>query len=48
MAPIIVPNAGNFSSGRDAREIIGPLTEMSMKEIFALTRMTGDLVKVIE
>ena len=28
-------------------EIIGPLTEMSMKELLAFTRMTGDLVKAI-
>ena len=28
-------------------EIIGPLTEMSMKELLAFTIMTGDLVKTI-
>ena len=27
--------------------IIGPLTEMSIKELLASTRMTGDLVKTI-
>lgn len=28
-------------------DIIGPLTKMSMKELLAFTRMTGDLVKAI-
>jgi enoyl-CoA hydratase/carnithine racemase len=28
-------------------EIIGPLTEMNMKELLAFTRMTGDLVKAM-
>lgn len=40
-------NGGNFSSGGDVHEIIGPLTKMSMKELLAFTRMTGDLVKAI-
>lgn len=38
---------GNFSSGGDVHEIIGPLTEMTMKELLQFTRMTGDLVKAI-
>jgi len=38
---------GNFCSGGDVHEIIGPLTEMSMKELLAFTRMTGDLVKAM-
>jgi enoyl-CoA hydratase/carnithine racemase len=38
---------GNFSSGGDVREIIGPLTEMSMPELLRFTRMTGDLVKAM-
>lgn len=40
-------NGGNFSSGGDVHDIIGPLTRMSMKELLAFTRMTGDLVKAI-
>ena len=35
---------GNFSSGGDVHEIIGPLTKMSAPELLAFTRMTGDLV----
>lgn len=38
---------GNFSSGGDVHEIIGPLTEMAMPELLAFTRMTGDLVKAM-
>ncbi|GIX15541.1 MAG: hypothetical protein KatS3mg118_3500 [Paracoccaceae bacterium] len=41
------PNGGNFCSGGDVHEIIGPLTRMSMKELLAFTRMTGDLVKAM-
>ncbi len=40
-------NGGNFSSGGDVHDIIGPLTRMSMKELLNFTRMTGDLVKAI-
>ena len=46
-AVILLPNGGNFSSGGDVHEIIGPLTEMSMKELLSFTRMTGDLVKAM-
>jgi enoyl-CoA hydratase/carnithine racemase len=38
---------GNFCSGGDVLEIIGPLTEQGMKGLLAFTRMTGDLVKAI-
>lgn len=38
---------GNFCSGGDVHEIIGPLTEMDMKQLLAFTRMTGDLVKAM-
>jgi len=44
---VILPNGGNFSSGGDVHDIIGPLTKMSMKELLAFTRMTGDLVKAM-
>jgi len=46
-AVIFASNGGNFSSGGDVHEIIGPLTKMTMKELLAFTRMTGDLVKAI-
>ena len=38
---------GNFCSGGDVHEIIGPLTEMTMPELLDFTRMTGDLVKAM-
>tara|TARA_B110001454_G_scaffold187632_1_gene185120 strand:+ start:527 stop:1327 length:801 start_codon:yes stop_codon:yes gene_type:complete len=46
-AVIFAPNGGNFSSGGDVHDIIGPLTKMTMKELLAFTRMTGDLVKAM-
>ncbi|MDH5344900.1 MAG: enoyl-CoA hydratase family protein [Gammaproteobacteria bacterium] len=36
---------GNFCSGGDVHEIIGPLTEMDVAGLLAFTRMTGSLVK---
>ena len=44
---IFASNGGNFSSGGDVHDIIGPLTRMNMKELLTFTRMTGDLVKAI-
>jgi enoyl-CoA hydratase/carnithine racemase len=38
---------GNFCSGGDVHEIIGPLTRMAMPELLDFTRMTGDLVRAI-
>ncbi|WP_336096498.1 enoyl-CoA hydratase family protein [Roseovarius sp. CH_XMU1461] len=46
-AVVFASNGGNFSSGGDVHDIIGPLTKMSMKELLAFTRMTGDLVKAM-
>ena len=46
-AVIFAPTGGNFSSGGDVHDIIGPLTKMSMKELMRFTRMTGDLVKAM-
>ncbi len=46
-AVVFSSNGGNFSSGGDVHDIIGPLTKMSMKELLTFTRMTGDLVKAI-
>ncbi len=37
-------NGGNFCSGGDVHEIIGPLIGLPMKDLLAFTRMTGDLV----
>jgi enoyl-CoA hydratase/carnithine racemase len=44
---ILGPNGGNFCSGGDVHDIIGPLVGMEMKELLAFTRMTGDLVKAM-
>jgi enoyl-CoA hydratase/carnithine racemase len=38
---------GNFCSGGDVHEIIGPLTTLDMPDLLRFTRMTGDLVKAI-
>jgi enoyl-CoA hydratase/carnithine racemase len=46
-AIVFLPNGGNFCSGGDVHDIIGPLVGMSMKELLAFTRMTGDLVKAM-
>ena len=40
-------NGGNFCSGGDVHDIIGPLVKMDMKVLLAFTRMTGDLVKAM-
>ncbi|MFT5706959.1 MAG: enoyl-CoA hydratase/carnithine racemase, partial [Oceanospirillaceae bacterium] len=44
---VISANGGNFCSGGDVHEIIGPLVAMQMKELLKFTRMTGDLVKAM-
>jgi enoyl-CoA hydratase/carnithine racemase len=46
-AVVITGAGGNFCSGGDVHEIIGPLTRMTMPELLAFTRMTGDLVKAM-
>jgi enoyl-CoA hydratase/carnithine racemase len=46
-AVVIAGERGNFCSGGDVRDIIGPLTEMDMPGLLRFTRMTGDLVKAI-
>jgi enoyl-CoA hydratase/carnithine racemase len=46
-AVVITGSEGNFCSGGDVRDIIGPLTEMDMSGLLRFTRMTGDLVKAI-
>jgi enoyl-CoA hydratase/carnithine racemase len=46
-AVVVAGAGGNFSSGGDVHEIIGPLTQMQMPGLLAFTRMTGDLVKAM-
>jgi enoyl-CoA hydratase/carnithine racemase len=44
---VVAGAGGNFSSGGDVHEIIGPLTGMEMPDLLKFTRMTGDLVKAM-
>ena len=44
---VFASNGGNFCSGGDVHEIIGPLVAMDMRQLLAFTRMTGDLVKAM-
>ena len=46
-AVVVGSNGGNFCSGGDVHDIIGPLLERDMKGLLAFTRMTGDLVKAM-
>src|SRR5215469_4876587 len=46
-AVVVRGAGGNFSSGGDVFEIIGPLVKMDTKGLTAFTRMTGDLVKAV-
>jgi enoyl-CoA hydratase/carnithine racemase len=46
-AVVLTGAGGNFCSGGDVHEIIGPLTRMSMPEMLEFTRMTGDLIKAM-
>jgi enoyl-CoA hydratase/carnithine racemase len=46
-AVVFASNGGNFCSGGDVHDIIGPLVSMDMKQLLAFTRMTGDLVKAM-
>jgi len=46
-AVVFTGAGGNFCSGGDVHEIIGPLIQMEMPELLKFTRMTGDLVKAI-
>lgn len=46
-AIVFASNGGNFCSGGDVHEIIGPLTKMGMPGLLDFTRMTGDLVKAM-
>jgi enoyl-CoA hydratase/carnithine racemase len=46
-AIVLTGAGGNFCSGGDVHEIIGPLTKMSYQQLLDFTRMTGDLVKAM-
>jgi enoyl-CoA hydratase/carnithine racemase len=46
-AVVFTGEGGNFCSGGDVHEIIGPLVKMDMPELLAFTRMTGDVVKAM-
>jgi enoyl-CoA hydratase/carnithine racemase len=46
-AVVVQGAGGNFSSGGDVHELIGPLTKMRMPDLLTFTRMTGDLVKAM-
>ena len=46
-AVVVTGAGGNFCSGGDVHEIIGPLTKLDMPGLLAFTRMTGDLVKAM-
>lgn len=44
---VLASNGGNFCSGGDVHEIIGPLVGMEMPQLLAFTRMTGELVRAM-
>jgi enoyl-CoA hydratase/carnithine racemase len=46
-AIVVTGAGGNFCSGGDVHDIIGPLTKLDMPGLLAFTRMTGDLVKAM-
>ena len=46
-AVVLTGAGGNFCSGGDVHEIIGPLTQMDAEGLLGFTRMTGDLVKAM-
>jgi enoyl-CoA hydratase/carnithine racemase len=46
-AVVFGSNDGNFCSGGDVHDIIGPLLQKDMKGLLEFTRMTGDLVKAM-
>jgi enoyl-CoA hydratase/carnithine racemase len=44
---VVSGSGGNFCSGGDVHEIIGPLVRLKAPELLMFTRMTGDLVKAM-
>ena len=46
-AVVLTGAGGNFCSGGDVYDIIGPLTKKDMSGLLTFTRMTGDVVKAM-
>jgi enoyl-CoA hydratase/carnithine racemase len=46
-AVVLTGAGGNFCSGGDVHEIIGPLIQLKAPELLLFTQMTGDLVKAM-
>ncbi|MFH1869678.1 MAG: enoyl-CoA hydratase family protein [Pseudomonadota bacterium] len=46
-AVVLSGEGGNFCSGGDVHDIIGPLTELDMPGLLRFTRMTGDVIKAM-
>src|SRR6266576_940966 len=46
-AVVVTGAGGNFCSGGDVHEIIGPLTRMRKPQLLKFTGMTGDLIKAM-
>lgn len=46
-AIVLTGAGGNFCSGGDVHEIIGPLTKLDAQGLLAFTQLTGDLVKAM-
>ncbi|MBL8343270.1 MAG: enoyl-CoA hydratase family protein [Rubrivivax sp.] len=46
-AVVVTGAGGNFCSGGDVHEIIGPLVRLAAPELLMFTRMTGDLVNAM-
>ena len=46
-AVVLSGEGGNFCSGGDVHDIIGPLTQLDMPGLLAFTRMTGDVIKAM-
>ncbi len=44
---VLTGAGGNFCSGGDVHEIIGPLTKLDMPGLMTFTQMTGDVVKAM-
>jgi enoyl-CoA hydratase/carnithine racemase len=47
-AIVFASNGGNFCSGGDVHDIIGPLLDRDMAGLLAFTRLTGDLVRAMK
>ncbi|NJD34431.1 MAG: enoyl-CoA hydratase family protein [Betaproteobacteria bacterium] len=46
-AVVLSGEGGNFCSGGDVHDIIGPLTQLDMPGLLTFTRMTGDVIKAM-